>query len=209
MNLWWHRLAARRADQIAKRISPHLPLTGRVLDVGSGTGHNAVALQARTNLEFAESDVVDMHAVGNGPELFDGNRLPFRDGEFAASLLIFVLQYPDDPLQLLRETSRVTAGRVLVLQSTYRGSVGLALLRFREFWLGRFAFRLARVTGFVGRVPCPLRPRRYWTREEVIELGRRAKLTLREVVSESSPSQHSCPRLLSRDLFVWESSPVP
>lgn len=209
MNHWWHRLATRRADQIAQKLSPHLPLAGRVLDVGSGTGHNAVALRARTNLELAEADVVDMHAVGDGPALFDGTRLPFGDGEFAASLLIFVLHYPDDPLQLLLETSRVTTGRVLVLQSTYRGGVGLALLKFREFWLGRFAFRLARVTRFIGRVPCPLTPRRYWTREELIELGRRAKLTLQDVVSESSPSLLSCPRFLSRDLFVWESSPVP
>jgi ubiquinone/menaquinone biosynthesis C-methylase UbiE len=209
MNLWWHWLAARRADQIAEWLSPHLPLAGRVLDVGSGTGHNAVALRTSTNLELAEADVVDMHAVGNGPALFDGTRLPFGDGEFTASLLIFVLHYPDDPLELLRETSRVTTGRVLVLQSTYRGSVGLALLKFREFWLGRFAFRLARVTRFVGRVPCPLTPQRYWTREELIELGRRAKLTLRNVVSESSPSLLSCPRFLSRDLLVWESSPVP
>ncbi|MBI5760080.1 MAG: methyltransferase domain-containing protein [Planctomycetales bacterium] len=209
MNLGWHRLATRRADLLAKRISPHLPRAGRVLDVGSGTGHNAAALRAMTNLEFAEADVVDMHTVGNGPALFDGHRLPFGDGEFAASLLLFVLHYPDDPLQLMREAGRVTAGRVLVLQSTYRGGVGLALLKFREFWLGRFAFRLARITRFIGRVPCPLRPRRFWTREELIELGRRAQLTLREVVIETSPGHFSGHRFLSRDLFVWESSPVP
>lgn len=209
MNLSWHRLAARRADQIANWLSPHLPLAGHVLDVGSGTGHNAVALRTRTQLELAEADVVDMHAVGDGPALFDGIRLPFGDGEFAASLLIFVLQYPDNPLELLLETRRVTTGRVLVVQSTYRGAVGLVLLKTREFLMGRFAFRLARMTRFIGDVPCPLTPRRYWTREEIIELGRLANLTLREVVPESPPNQVNCKRFLSRDLFVFESSPVP
>lgn len=207
MNFCWNKLAEHRANQIVVRLLPHLPAVGRVLDVGSGTGHNAVALRASADVECLEADVVDMHVVGTGPTLFNGHCLKFGDGEFASSLLLFVLHYPNDPLQLLREIRRVTTGRVLILQSTYRGRVGLAILKLREFVLGRFAFRLARVTQFIDAVPCPLKPQRYWTREDVIELGNRAALTLREIVPERPSSRLTGSRFISRDLFVWELPP--
>lgn len=205
----WHWLASRRAAQLADRLRPHLPKSARVLDVGSGTGHNALALRTHCDVDVAEVDVVDLHAVGDGPTLFDGTALPFADRQFAVTLLIFVLHYPVDPQYLLSEARRASSDRVLVIQSTYRGRLGLAVLKLREFLMGRFAFLLARLTRFIGRVPCPLKPRRYWTRESLVAAGLAAGLTLREVHSESHDRRISGDPWLARDLYVWEVTAAP
>ena len=43
----FHRRLRRRSGHLAGRIAPHLPAGATVLDIGSGTGHNAEALRAR------------------------------------------------------------------------------------------------------------------------------------------------------------------
>ena len=205
----WHWLARRRAARLADRLKQHLPMMGCVLDVGSGTGHNALALRTHRGVEVVEVDVADLHVVGDGPILFDGTSLPFSDGQFAVTLLIFVLHYPVDPLHLLNEARRVTSERVLVIQSTYCGRLGLVRLTVREFLLGRFAFWLARLTRFIGRVSCPLHPQRYWTREALLAAGRSAGLTLREVQPESPGQPVLRDAKLARDLYVWEVVATP
>ncbi|MGB6042352.1 MAG: methyltransferase domain-containing protein [Pirellulales bacterium] len=194
-----NRIAERRARALAQRVRPHLPASGRLLDIGSGTGHNAVALRQSTELELVEADVVDMSVVGNGPVVFDGRRLPFAGDAFSASLMMFILQYPRDPVELLTEARRVTHGRVVVLQSTYRGLMGLALLSMREFVLGRFAFAVARWVRFVKASPCPLRPHSYFTQEGFRELARRSGLEVKHVDTSRPFGLPVC-----RDLFVLE-----
>jgi len=55
------RLLERRAEALARRISPFLANCDSVLDIGCGTGHNAAALRAlRPRLLVYEADVVDM-----------------------------------------------------------------------------------------------------------------------------------------------------
>jgi len=163
-------LLRRRAKRLVRFILPDLPAVGPILDVGSGTGHNAECLVAISPLEVIEADVVDMHSVGSGPVLFDGKVLPFQDAEFTASILLFVLQYAPDPESLLMEIRRVTSGRVMVLQSTYSGNIGRSILSARDFVTGRFAFFLAGVFRLVSARTCPLRPKRFFTRQSLEEV---------------------------------------
>ena len=53
----FHRQLRRRAGHLAGRIVPHLPTGATVLDIGSGTGHNAEALRARGARTCVEADV--------------------------------------------------------------------------------------------------------------------------------------------------------
>jgi SAM-dependent methyltransferase len=195
----FHRRLRRRAGHLAGRIAPHLPAGAAVLDIGSGTGHNAEALRARGARTCVEADVVDFHVVGRGPVLFDGIRLPFADRRFDACLLTFVLSYPDDPAALLREAGRVASRRVLVLQSSPRGRAGRIALKLRSWVQGRFAFRLCATLRLVPPAQAPLRPRRMLSRQRVGELAGEAGLTLAQVVPESGLLG-----LVSRDLFVLE-----
>jgi SAM-dependent methyltransferase len=198
----FHRRLRRRAGHLAGRIAPHLPTGATVLDIGSGTGHNAEALRAWGARTCVEADVVDFHVVGGGPILFDGARLPFADRVFDACLLSFVLSYSDDPAALLREAGRVASRRVLVLQSSPRGRAGRIALRLRSWVQGRVAFRLCSTLRLIPPSPTPLSPRRMLSRERVGELAGEAGLKLARVVPEPGLLG-----LVSRDLFVLEGPP--
>ncbi len=196
----FHRRLRRRARHLAGRIAPHLPTEARVLDIGSGTGHNAEALLAQGVDTCTEADVVDFHVVGGGPVLFDGARLPFADRDFDACLLAFVLSYTEDPTTLLREARRVASRRVLVLQSSPRGKAGRLALALRGWVQGPFAFRLCTTLRLIPPTPTPLRQRRLLSRERMVDLAEEAGLKLARVVPEPGLLG-----LVSRDLFVLES----
>ena len=199
MRNWLDFAAERRALRLVRRWLPHLPASGPLLDIGAGTGHNAVVLQRLSGLEVYQADVVDMHVVGAGPILFNGRELPFADLTFTATVLAFILHYPEDPVLLLREARRVTAGPLLVMQSTYRGLTGLIALRIREFLLGRFAFYIACKIRFIRPVRCSLRPQRLFNRAEFYELARRCGL---EVIRLEPERWYGL--ALSYDLYVLE-----
>lgn len=163
----FERLLERRADRLARFLSPRLPESGTLLDIGSGTGHNARALRSRFDRSVMETDVVDIHTVGPGPVLCDGKRLPFSDSAFAGAILLFVLHYVTDPAALLREAARVGSGRVWVLQTSCSNAFGRCLWSTRDWCTGRLAFRFARLCGYVSAPDCPLRPAEYFTRDRL------------------------------------------
>ncbi len=206
----FHLLLERRAAGLAQRLLPHLPPSGRVLDIGSGTGHNAQALRQRTTLLFFEADVTDMSACGAGPVLFADAQLPFAAAVFDCVLLIFVLQYPADPAPLLLEARRVAAGRVIVLHSTYSGWVGQYALRGNEFIWGPAAFGIARLAQFVGRARFSLQARHFFSRADLKCLFGRCGFTLRAFEPQPLPPIGLIGGWpgegVSHDLFVLENA---
>jgi SAM-dependent methyltransferase len=191
---------ARRARSLFARLGPHLPASGTIADIGSGTGHNAEEIRRRTALTVREFDVADLHWVGPGPAIVAGNRVPIDDRAFDGLLLLFVLQYPDSPRELLAEACRISRGSVIALQSTYRGEWGRAVLTMREFTWGRLALRVASAFRVVRPVECSLRPRRHFTRAELLQLFDDAGL----VVVSFEPAEWPGLRV-SRDLYVLET----
>jgi hypothetical protein len=191
----------RRARALFLRLSPHLPFAGTIADVGSGTGHNAEAIRHRTALVINEYDVVDLHWVGPGPTLMSDNSVPAHDHCFTSLLLLFVLQYPESVSRLLLEASRVTQGSVIILQSTYTGALGLFVLRLRECFWGKVTFHLAVFIKLICYDDWPLRPRRFFTRRELLEEFHRCGFVVRKIHQSRWPGLN-----VSRDLFVLEAS---
>jgi SAM-dependent methyltransferase len=187
----------RRAEQLAPLLLPYLPHQGRILDLGAGTGHNGMALARRIPVQMVNLDVADMHVVGPHPVLFDGSRLPFADDSFAAVLLLFVLQYSPDSIQLLREVRRICAGPVLVLQSTYEGYLAQAALRLNDLLWGPLAFAVAQATQFIDTPSCPLYARALAQRPALLRCFAAAGLHAELVVSRSWPLVQ-----VRRDIFV-------
>lgn len=192
-------IMVRRARRLADRLRPFLPDSGRIADIGSGTGHNSEIFHGvlGPQVTIVPFDVADVHWVGPVPQWFDGERIPVPDGAFASAMLLFVLQYSPCPETLLREASRVADGPVLVLQSSYRGPISGWALRVREFFWGRFAFRVAVTLGALPTMPCPLEPKTYYRRADLVRLAGQAGLEVRVL----QPSRWSGLGI-SRDLLV-------
>lgn len=194
-------LLDRRAQRLVQFVLPDLPDEGRILDLGSGTGHNARCLTALIPHEIVEADVMDIHSVGPGPVLFDGRSLPFEDANFSAVVVLFVLQYVPDPTGLLSEIRRVTRGRVLVVQSTYSGNIGRRFLRTWEFLSGRLAFDIVRRLGLIAATHSALQPVQYFTRQSFEQICGAAGF---RIVATRPFDRFRW--FVNRDLYVLEAS---
>lgn len=131
-----------------------------VLEVGVGTGRVSVELQGHgwvmTGIDVSFGMLRRARAKGL-LRLVHANaqHLPFADGTFDAALLVHVLHVFDDPAAALRETARVTRGRIVaVLRAA--PSEPRARERRRQMWA--LLQELRAQYGF----PSQGRPRRWW-----------------------------------------------
>lgn len=183
---------------------PWIPTDACVADLGSGTGHNAEAWRNTLLSTVDEFDVADLHWVGNGPMIFDGRKLDAGDASYSIVTLLFVLQYAASPVDLLREARRVSSGRVIVIQSTYRGTWGYFWLNVRDFVWGPVAYRVARFAGIVKGQTCSLRSRTLFTRDQMARLFQQSDLKVIHTRPENWPGLS-----ISRDLYVLEPVSTP
>lgn len=157
----------RRARRLTSLLHPYLNDAKTIVDLGSGTGHNAEAIRRATGAQVLELDVADIHWVGPPPTLIQPGEVPL-DAESASHVLIlYVLHYCDEPVKLLREAARVSSANVIVLQTTCERPLAAKLLRVQEFFFGRFGYFLARLAGLVTPGDCPLYPKRYYDRQSL------------------------------------------
>ena len=142
-----NRMMYRRGYLLFERLNPHLPDHGKLLDVGSGTGHNAKIIEDKMELDVTELDVTDMNTLGRPVTIYDGLNIPFKDRAFDCVMMLFALHYVANPTLLLKELHRVSSQRILLLQSTWSGAWGKSVLHTREWMEGRGAFRIAQWSG--------------------------------------------------------------
>ena len=142
-----------RSRKIVAQIGHWLPAAGPILDLGSGTGHLAEYIERERGVDVMTADVADLHTVGRRPVVITEGRLPFDDGQFAATLLVFMLAYPRDPAAVLAEAGRATrpGGSIIVVQTLSANAFGRAWHRGREFVWTFVAFHVARTIGYVAR----------------------------------------------------------
>jgi SAM-dependent methyltransferase len=127
-------LMQRRARFKWEWIEPHAGNPGRLLDLGAGEGY--VGREAATDGWKVElADVIDFNRTELPLTVIAEPTLPWADGTFDSTILVFVLHHARDPRSVLREAERVTAGRVVVVES-------VAQSHWDRRWLP-FADRLA------------------------------------------------------------------
>lgn len=127
LGLWTRRrnlldaLMRRRARAKWRRIAQWMPpRLHRMLDLGGGEGFVADVAADATGAHVTLADVADYHRSPRPLVRLTGGPLPFSDGAFDATVLIYVLHHADDAESLLREAVRVTRGPVVVLESVVR-----------------------------------------------------------------------------------------
>ena len=165
-----HFFMRRRARRLYKRIASFLPKEGKVLDIGSGTGHNGTEILHHTDLELTEADVVDMNLSQRPPVIFDGKNLPFEHADFSTVLMIYILQYVEDPHALIREAKRVAQDKVVIMQTVSREGPGRWLLHFYEWACGRGPFFVVRFLGILKTATCPLWVEKQFSGKAVLQL---------------------------------------
>jgi ubiquinone/menaquinone biosynthesis C-methylase UbiE len=192
----------RRARTLIDHVRAWLPREGRVLDLGSGTGHLSAQLQRDLGLEVIAADVSDIHIVGPAPIVIGDGVLPFEDKTFSAALLLFMLAYPSDPAGVLAEAARVTNGPIILVQSLHSNRFGYAWLRVREFVWTIVAFHVSKIVGYIPpKATFAMTTRRFYTAD-----------TLRRDVTAAGlriTSQRERPLLPGRSLLVagWVLTP--
>jgi SAM-dependent methyltransferase len=130
-------LLRRYADSEAEAIAPFLVGT-RLLDLGAGEGYVTAALQRRTNLWACAADIGPYQRVPGPYLIYDGTRLPFHDATFDTTLISLALHNCADPEAVLDEALRVTAIRLIILESVYRNRWERFYLERLDGWLNRY-----------------------------------------------------------------------
>lgn len=105
------RAKARNVDRLWRRHGPGGDGATRVLEIGCGEGAVLERLRdmgyAARGVELSESGVAASTARGLDVELYDGQRLPYGEGDFDLAVLTHVVEHLEHPRQVLREATRV------------------------------------------------------------------------------------------------------
>ena len=143
----------RRRRVLVERIASLIPAGSTVLDVGTGDGSIAAAIQeARPGITLSGIDVLVRTGAAIPVAPFDGRTIPFADDSFDVVLFVDVLHHTTDPQVLLSEAARVARGCVIIKDHNRDGFLAGATLRVMD-WVGNARFGVAL-------------PYTYWSAEE-------------------------------------------
>jgi SAM-dependent methyltransferase len=112
---WFERHGAAYISELLA-LRPFVPLTGRGLEIGVGSGRFAAPLGVQVGID-PSSAMLD-RALARGIEVFEGiaEHLPFADDSFDHALVVTTLCFVDSPAAMLAQARRVLKpGGVLVM----------------------------------------------------------------------------------------------
>ena len=162
-----HSLAIhpRRRRVLAARISSLIPPGSTVLDVGTGDGSLAAAIQGATaGLTVTGIDVLVRERTSIPVIGFDGTTIPYPDNSHDVVLFVDVLHHTLDPQVLLDEAARVARNFVIIKDHNRNGFLAGTTLRLMD-WVGNARFGVAL-------------PYNYWSLEQWTTGFRKAGLSV-------------------------------
>jgi ubiquinone/menaquinone biosynthesis C-methylase UbiE len=133
----------RRILRLARAISSLIP-TGAttVLDVGSGSGEVALALQQlKPSLSLTGMDVLVRDQTAIPTQAFDGVTLPCANKSFDIVILVDVLHHSHEPIPLLAECARVAKQFVIIKDHYSENWFDHVVLRVMD-WIGNASHKV-------------------------------------------------------------------
>jgi SAM-dependent methyltransferase len=143
----------RRRRVLVERIAALIPEASTVLDVGTGDGSIAAAIQrAAHGSSITGIDVLVREGTAIPVAKFDGEKFPYADGSYDVVLFVDVLHHTRNPQVLLNEAARVARQYVIVKDHNLDGFLAGPVLRFMD-WVGNARFGVAL-------------PNNYWSKDK-------------------------------------------
>lgn len=116
-----YQLLKARAEDLEKIVSPYLNKNDLILDIGPASC-TVTEILLEQDLKVFPLDIENFSIVDTVlPTLYDGHRMPFKDDQFDAALILFVLHHTYDPTELLVEAKRVSR-KIIVLEDIITSS---------------------------------------------------------------------------------------
>jgi ubiquinone/menaquinone biosynthesis C-methylase UbiE len=110
-----------------------IPQNSTVLDVGCGYGKMDLKMsEQRCDLSILGVDVLIRDKTYGNVTLFDGKNIPFPDNHFDVVMLVNVLHHANVPLDLLKESARVSRKYVLIKDHIVQGIFARQILSFMD-----------------------------------------------------------------------------
>ena len=110
-----------------------LPNTGRILDVGAGSGEIAAAMMtACPDISIEGIDVLVRPETMIPVRQFDGNFIDCADNTYDYSMLVDVLHHCGEPAALLLEAARVARHGVLIKDHVCKNHIDKMILSFMD-----------------------------------------------------------------------------
>lgn len=111
-----HKKARLLVDSMPKR-----PSGIAVLDLGAAEGYVGREIAMLTAADVTLADVVDHNRTSLPHVVYDGWRLPFEADRYDVVMLVYVLHHAQSAEAVLRESARVSAQHIIVLESVVAG----------------------------------------------------------------------------------------
>lgn len=110
-------LAFERAKRNFELVKDYI-VGERILDLGAGDGLLALEIKEQLKREVLLVDIVDYNYTDLPLTLYNPEeKIPLADGEVDTTILYTVLHHADDPEHLLKEATRITKKRLVIIEA--------------------------------------------------------------------------------------------
>lgn len=121
----------KRANQIIQQISAYLDKREKVLDIGCGKCFITQQIQ-NMGINITPLDITNQSYFKEiKPEIYKGNKIPFKDKSFNVALLLMVLHHTKNPEIVIKEAIRV-ANKLIIIEDIYTTSLDKFWVTFRD-----------------------------------------------------------------------------
>lgn len=131
-NFTYDRRVHTLAEQIAAQIDPG----STILDIGCGDGQISERIANEVeNSRISGIDVMDRSIASIHVSKYDGLTIPMDNNSVDTCVFVDVLHHADEPLQVMREASRVARKSIIIKDHLADGLLSWQILRFMD-WVG-------------------------------------------------------------------------
>ncbi|MBD3344400.1 MAG: methyltransferase domain-containing protein [Chitinivibrionales bacterium] len=121
-----------RARRLAPKIIDSLHECSSMLDLGCGDMILTEFLQHHSPLQVTAVDTVDTNLSSMPVILYDGNRIPFPENTFDATVVAYMLHHCNNIEAILHEIKRVTCRKIIVMEEVFESKFAEKVLHLHD-----------------------------------------------------------------------------